>query len=499
MVSRLHLWTGSCANVACPSAMTDGAARLLSLHLASKALDPATRAVFKNAYDRLTSRKSQYAWTSGQWMTERSGGSDVSGTETIATYSPQPSSELGPWNINGFKWFSSATDSSMSILLALTSKGLSTFLAPMRRPLPEASGPDMQTETELNGIVIQRLKNKFGTKSLPTAELELSGTRAYLIGEEGRGIQEISTILDITRLYSAVSAVGYLGRGLAIARSFAQVREVGAGRGKRIMLKDSPLHMSNLARITGEYKSMMLFTFFVASLMGANEHGTKSDTASIRLAPQSSQDIPLLVRILTPVLKASVCKRSVHALQECMEALGGVGYLDNSENEPINVARLYRDCCVLSIWEGTTDVLASDTLRVLKGKSGEEVLNALDRWITTSSRNSASQYPGHQTALAAFWSQLRPSISGSTPEHLLPKARDLTFDIANVIMGALLLAEANAGSTSASIEVCTRFLLDKRIIAQGNPGKGEMPVSAALSVNQKIVYGDDNKSERSKL
>ena len=85
----------------------------------------------------------------------------------------------------------------------------------------------MQTETELNGIVIQRLKNKFGTKSLPTAELELSGTRAYLIGEEGRGIQEISTILDITRLYSAVSAVGYLGRGLAIARSFATPRFLG--------------------------------------------------------------------------------------------------------------------------------------------------------------------------------------------------------------------------------------------------------------------------------
>ncbi|PVH71415.1 acyl-CoA dehydrogenase/oxidase C-terminal [Cadophora sp. DSE1049] len=494
---KLHLWTGSCANVACPSAMTDGAARLLSLHLSSKALDPSTRAVFVNAYDRLTSRDSEYAWTSGQWMTERSGGSDVSGTETIATHSPRQSSNIGDWSIDGFKWFSSATDSSMSILLAQTSKGLSTFLAPMRRPILEFESG--RQEGELNGIFIQRLKNKFGTKSLPTAELELSGTRAYLIGEEGRGIQEISTILDITRLYSAVSAVGYLGRGLAIARSFAQVREVGAGRGKRVMLRDSPLHMSTLARIAGEYKSMMLYAFFVASLMGANEHGTKGDTDSIRLAPERIKDVPLLIRILTPVLKASVCKRSIHALQECMEALGGVGYLENGENESINIARLYRDCCVLSIWEGTTDVLASDTLRVLKGKNGEDVLGALDRWVTASLRLLALKHPLHHAALAAFWSRLRGSISGSMTEELLPKARELTFDIANVIMGTLLLVEAESNSDLASLEVCTRFLLDKGIVTREETRNDEISATAVLGINQRIVYGDDGKSERPKL
>ncbi|KAK0111057.1 hypothetical protein ONS95_001437 [Cadophora gregata] len=490
---KLHLWTGSCANVACPSAMTDGAARLLSLHLSSTELNESTRAIFQDAYDRLTSRNSEYAWTSGQWMTERSGGSDVSGTETIATYSPQSCSNLGPWRIDGFKWFSSATDSSMAILLAQTSRGLSTFLAPMRRPDPGNQGG------ELNGILIQRLKNKFGTKSLPTAELGLSGMRAYLIGEEGHGIQEISTILDITRLYSAVSAVGYLGRGLAIARSFARVREVGAGRGKRVMLKDSPLHMSTLARITGDYKSMMLFTFFVASLMGANEHGTGPEKDSLRLVPPDTNDIPLLIRVLTPILKASVCKRSIHALQECMEALGGVGYLDNIENEAINIARLYRDCCVLSIWEGTTDVLASDTLRVLKGKNGKDILDAIDRWITISLSRWVLEHPTHQAALAAFWSQLRQTISQSSPEELLPRARDLTFDIANVAMATLLLVEAESDINSASLEVCTRFLLDKAIVKDGESRDEKILPPTELDINQRIVYGDDSKFKRSKL
>ena len=97
-----------------------------------------------------------------------------------------------------------------------------------------------------------------------------------MIGKEGQGVQEISTILNISRLYSAVSATGYLGRGLAIARSFAHVREVGAGKGRRIMLKDAPLHMDTLARTTGEYHAMMLFNSFVEK---AAEHLTAVDEA----------------------------------------------------------------------------------------------------------------------------------------------------------------------------------------------------------------------------
>jgi alkylation response protein AidB-like acyl-CoA dehydrogenase len=324
--------------------MTDGAARLLSLHLLSKTLDSKTKLVFQDAYDRLTSRDPTYAWTSGQWMTERKGGSDVSGTETIATYSPTTEASslgLGPWGIDGFKWFSSATDSSMSILLAQTPKGLSTFFAPMRRPISNSSA----SEQEMNGINIQRLKNKFGTKSLPTAELELIGTRAFLIGKEGQGIQEISTILNITRLWSAMSAVGYLSRGLAIARSYATVREVGAGKGKRVMLKDNVLHMNTLAKITGDYHAMILFTFFVAYLMGMEEHpesrSSETSTSPARnlLRPSTPKDTSLLLRVLTSILKAAVCKRSIHSLQECMEALGGIGYLENVENEALNIAR----------------------------------------------------------------------------------------------------------------------------------------------------------------
>lgn len=286
--------------------MQDGAASLLSRHLSApsqeSSLSPTARAILTSAFTRLTARD-ENAWTSGQWMTERIGGSDVSGTETLARYSPTSSnttfepnqidgSPLGPWIIDGFKWFSSATDSQMSIALAQTSKGLSSFYIPMRRTT-------LSGETELNGISISRLKNKMGTKALPTAELELRGARAFLLGEEGNGVREISTILNITRVHNAVTSLGLFGRGLAIAKAFADVREM-AGKGKKRSLKDVPLHVRTLADITVSYRANMLFTFFVVYCLGVSDQSSSNISqksfASDRLRPQSREDVQLILR-----------------------------------------------------------------------------------------------------------------------------------------------------------------------------------------------------------
>lgn len=287
--------------------MQDGAASLLSRHLSASSRDsfltPTARAVLEKAFKYLTSRD-ENAWTSGQWMTERVGGSDVSGTETLATYAPLSSSgafeptqidgsPLGPWKVDGFKWFSSATDSQMSIALAQTPKGLSAFYIPMRRVT-------LSGDTELNGISISRLKNKMGTKALPTAELELKGARAFLLGKEGDGVREISTILNITRVHNAVSSLGFFGRGLAIAKAFAEVREM-AGKGKKKSLKDVPLHAHTLAEVTISYRAHMLFTFFVVYCLGLSDQLpswkiSQRSFASDRLRPQTPEDLQLVLR-----------------------------------------------------------------------------------------------------------------------------------------------------------------------------------------------------------
>lgn len=488
--------------------MQDGAAKLLATHLSSPHLDPTRRRVFQRAFDRLISRDPKNAWTSGQWMTERRGGSDVSLTETIATHAPfpkesTPSDEmLGPWSIDGFKWFSSATDSSMTVMLAQTPKGLSAFFAPMYRASSAQQGqPSSLPEKELNGITISRLKNKFGTKSLPTAELELKGTRAYLVGNEGQGIKEISAVLTMTRLYTAMTTAGYVGRGLGIARAFTRVREVGAGRGRRVALVNSPLHMNTLAKLTGNLHAMNLFVFFVAWLLGISEHQnistTKASAAAEVLKPGSQGDVDLLLRALTSIVKAVVSKRGIHTLQECMEALGGVGYLDNSESEAINVARLFRDCCVQSIWEGTTDVLATDTVRVFKGRQGNEVLDALDRWVRNSLSRVDSKFAKEKESLSGTWGKLRRQLEGGDQESLTVSGREIMFNIADIIVGILLLADAQQDMDPAFLTITRRYL-NEAGITQGDSEYAAKSVKATLELNQIIVFGNPaNRSEQS--
>ena len=339
------IWTGSSAWVTCPSLMTDGVASLLRKHLSNPSLASNQRPALQSAYDRLTSRDADFAWTTGQWMTERQGGSDVSQTETLGQYAPYLTEEesrstgtdgipLGSWLCSGFKWFSSATDSSMMVFLARTPSGISTFMAPMRKTLPGSLAPSITTDrtaTELNGIQIQRLKNKLGTKALPTAELVLQDVRAHLIGEEGNGVREIATVLNVARIHNAVTAIGFWGRGLSIVRAFARVRKVGL---KPLWTK--PAFGRTLARMHVDYRANVLLSIFVASLLGVVE---QHEIAAYRktTSPSEEEILPAegtttitdpeaavhIYRLLTPVLKGLTAKAAIAGLSECMECMGG--------------------------------------------------------------------------------------------------------------------------------------------------------------------------------
>ncbi|KAK3365807.1 hypothetical protein B0T24DRAFT_636834 [Lasiosphaeria ovina] len=506
---RCHLWGASCANTLCPAAMQDGAARLLKRHLAkqdSSSMTPTQRRVFQNAFDHFTSRDSTKAWTSGQWMTERTGGSDVSLTETVATYDPYPAGDgnpatpwanpeegipLGPWSITGFKWFSSATDSQATILLAMTQpgKGVSAFFAPMRRHNPSlVSATGRPGGTELNGVTIQRLKNKFGTQSLPTAELELKGMRGWLIGDEGKGIQEISTILNITRVHTTVSSLAYLGRSLAVAKAFALVREVGVGKGKRVPLSNHPLHMRTLSGTATEYHAMMLLVFYTLYVLGLDERPPSSPpnhtvTETSRAPSPPPHLVAPLLRVLSSLHKAYVCEHVVPLVFGCMEALGGVGYLVNAESEHLNVARLFRDACVGAIWEGTTDVLSSDTLRALKHPAtGRDSLAALD-WLVDSALSSSG---GEASAsIRREWASLRARLVAEDQPALLPDARQLVFRLAEIQMAALFVLDAVADPGPEVEAMCQRYLAKK-----GFAGAAAVAVDAAqgLRLDQAIVY-----------
>ncbi|KAH7149460.1 acyl-CoA dehydrogenase/oxidase [Dactylonectria estremocensis] len=513
---RIQLWTASCANVSCPSAMQDGAARLLQTHLATPALASKLSAeekrVFENAFRHLISRDPSNAWTSGQWMTERSGGSDVSLTETTAVYKPSAETQLaskqeniplGPWSINGFKWFSSATDSRMTVLLARTPKGgISTFVAPMRKhdPLATTSTGIVKLDGEtLNGVRISRLKNKSGTQSLPTAELILDDMRGWLVGQEDRGIHQVSTILNLTRIYSTVAAVSYVGRGLGIARAYARVRVVGGGKGTRMKLTESSLHMRTLAKMHSEYRGLMLLSIFTSYVLGLSEHPTHSGlTTSLALkalTPQPKQVEPLL-RVLTQLAKAYVCKPAVSLLFSCMESLGGVGYLLNDEQEYLNVARLHRDCSVLPIWEGTTDVLSTDFIRALKHpKGGKDSLDAIEAIL-----QAASGFQGEVVNPSSWnsikeWKTLRDRILRESAEELMGDARDILWAVGDLLVSILLYVDAASDGDVVSQDIFLRFLEGQGVVEK----RSKVSVSDELARDIAIVYGGAPTEITSKL
>ena len=462
----VYLFTGSAALVTCPAAMTDGAAVLLSRHVLDADGDQPGRAkVLLAARDRLIQFDPKEAWTSGQWMTERTGGSDVSLTETVAhrlneekialdeeafgSGEDAAGMALGPWRVDGFKWFSSATDADMVVLLARTEKGISTFYAPMRRKTSTGS-------TVMNGVRIVRLKEKMGTKALPTAELEIKGMRAWLVGEEGRGVKEISAVLNTTRLWTAVGAVGGWGRGLAIARAYSRVRRV-----KNALLIENTQHVAWMAAETVKHRAACHLVFFGVALQGISEQGMPAmrRTRAEAIVPTAEGEAEILLRVLTPVMKAQCSLASVAGLRECMESLGGVGYCENNFDGGImNVARIFRDTNVNCIWEGTTSIMAEDLVRALKGRTGNETIAALERLIRNFLDHCHTTFEKECGDVEALWTSLKQQVSLTDGAELLYNGRALLGRLEIVICACLLMYDANGGQDRISIEIAKRYL-----------------------------------------
>ena len=323
----VHVLGPSLDVYSCPLAMTDGAARTL--------LASGNQALIDHCVARLTSRDPATMWTSGQWMTERTGGSDVSQSETVAKLVD------GTWRLYGTKWFTSATTSNMALTLARPegngegSRGLALFYVELR-----------DDHGRLRNIQVNRLKDKLGTRKVPTAELTLDGTPATLVGTPSDGVRQITPMLSITRTWNAISAVSAMRRGLALARDFARRRTAFGA-----LLADKPLHADTLAMLEAEYAGAFCLAFRSAQLIGILEHGR--DEQAERLA-----------RALVPIAKLTTGKQAVAVTSEAIEACGGAGYIEDT-----GLPRILADAQVLPIWEGTTNVLSLDTLRAL-GKGG---------------------------------------------------------------------------------------------------------------------------------
>ena len=340
--ARAYLFIPSTDMYGCPLAMTDGAAVTL--------LASGNEALIDAAVPHLTSRDPDAAWTSGQWMTELAGGSDVGRSRTEARH------EDGTWRLYGRKWFTSAITANMALALARPEgnpkggSGLALFYVPIR------DGNGLR-----DGIRVNRLKDKLGTRKLPTAELTLDGAKAVPVTDDLRhGTRHIAPMLNVTRTWNAVTAAAFIRRGVALARNYATKREA-FGR----TLLDHPLHADTLADLEATAEATFHLSFRLANLLGRQQ------------ADASTEAEQTLMRLLTPIAKLTTAKQAVAATSETLEAFGGAGYVEDT-----GLPALHRDAQVLPIWEGTTNVLALDTLRALERAGGPKALtDEVDRCL----------------------------------------------------------------------------------------------------------------------
>ncbi|NXU47449.1 ACD11 dehydrogenase, partial [Turnix velox] len=464
---KLYLFSSYSGGFNCPLAMTDGAAKVIESLGIPRSL--------KTTFDHLTSRDPKKFWTSGQWMTERRGGSDVAnGTETVARKQPD-----GTFRLYGFKWFTSAADSDVTLTLARVtdaeghvkqgSSGLSLFFLKVR-----------DEEGKLNNIRVQRLKDKLGTRQMATAELWLDGAEAELISAEGRGVSSISNMLNITRIHNVIGAVASMRRMISLSREYAR-RRVAFGK----LLKDHPLHMQTIARMEVQARGAFLLMMEIVRLLGL---------AETNMASEQEQ---FLLRLLIPVAKLYTGKQASAVVVEAMESFGGQGYMEDT-----GLPVILRDTLVLSIWEGTTNILSLDVLRSLTKSQGK----VMPVFFSTVQKKLG--LAGSCWKLQPAVKQMQDAISrltqftqaagakGALTMELA--ARDFSYSLARIYTGTLLIEHAARPDASpADISAARRWCQQELCPVATQLQEGSYEAEEMLQ-DSSLVY-EDSPAHHSRL
>jgi putative acyl-CoA dehydrogenase len=328
----------------------------------------------------------------GMAMTEKQGGSDVRANTTRAV----PAASDGGYALTGHKWFCSAPMSDVFLMLAQAPGGLSCFAVPRWRP-----------DGTRNSWFIQRLKDKLGNRSNASSEIELDGAFGTLVGEEGRGVRTIISMVNHTRLDCVIGASATMRQALAQAAWHAGHR---AAFGK--LLVEQPL-MSNV----------------LADLAVESEAAT---SVMMRLARAYDGGEAAFARLATAVAKYWVCKRQPAFVAEALECLGGNGYVEESI-----MPRLFRESPLNGIWEGSGNVICLDVLRAMaRQPESVEAFRAELALATGADRRFDSFVAGLAAELGDF-------------DDIEARARRVVEKMALALQGSLLLRHGDPAVADA--------------------------------------------------
>jgi hypothetical protein len=285
------------------------------------------------------------------FMTEQQAGSDVGFISTKAIKQGEQ------WALYGDKWFCSNADAGLALVLARPegappgTRGLSLFLLP--RTLPDGSA---------NRYSIQRLKEKLGTRAMPSGEIKLEGALAWMVGDPQQGFKQMADMINMSRLSNGMRAAGLMRRALTESLFVARNREAF---GKKLI--ELPLMRRQLLKMMLPAEAARSVLLFIAGELDKADAGDEGARRRVRL--------------LTPLIKFRACRDARRVTGDAMEVRGGVGYTEEWSDP-----RLVRDAHLGSIWEGTSNIVALDVLRAIRRENClEALLPALNERIERSS------------------------------------------------------------------------------------------------------------------
>ncbi|MEO1052633.1 MAG: acyl-CoA dehydrogenase family protein [Bacteroidota bacterium] len=336
-IHRLGFASGYLFNLAevglyCPLCMTDGVARLIDRYCEDEDKQRLLEHIYTDDIEAL--------YTGAMFLTEKAGGSDVGANLVSATHHADRY-----YLLNGEKWFCSNANAEIIFALARTNpevkgtRGLSIFLIEKQKP-----------DGSKNEMEVVRLKDKLGVRSMASAECILTDTWGKLVGEEGQGFKIMTDMINLSRLYNSISAIGTTRRALIEAYQFLKFRK---SFGKRAL--DHALIREKLTELSALNLANFYITWRAIRALDNADNGDEKEAN--------------LLRLLTPMVKKCTAENCVYSIRESMELMGGVGYIEDGV-----LPKTLRDALVLPIWEGAGNIMTLDMLRASMKSTGFQVL-----------------------------------------------------------------------------------------------------------------------------
>lgn len=390
----------------CAMGMTSGVADLVE-----KYADDRVKAEF---LPHLRAMSHDEGWDGAMFLTERTGGSDLGALTTTATRKGDH------WVLNGLKWFCSNVDARAIVTLARPTgapegiKGIGIFLVPKYR-----------RDGTRNGIHIRRIKDKLGTRAVPTAEVDFVDAEAFALQGTARhpadhGINRMMEMVNFSRVGVGVMGAGIARRTFLEAAIYASKREA-FGR----PLLDWPMMRQDLLRIQIESEASTAMVFECAR-------------AAEQVRARADEDAARYLRILSPLTKMAATRQGLQCASRALEVVAGNGYI---EDWPL--ARQFRDAQCHTIWEGTDNILALDALRgVAKYRAHEALLDRIDSIVKKTSHPSLETARRNVAAATEVARKLLTDLASGPMQKAIGSAKQVAFLLGSSLQGALFIEEA---------------------------------------------------------